>query len=195
MAASHGSIVYSEHASCVLQTGEFVKIQHIKGQGYIFRIVNTCRYDDLPADVQVYWKKDGGRGSNIVTSSGSLQDTFLYLLVSHSAPIVRAQDKGARIFGPPTLPWLFWRRGAWSGTAITWSRRRPRNCLLNRSKSTTATTALRARDKASGSSPTPSRTTRRRTSRPASGTTWPKSTSSSPPRRHDRSPQPKSCTA
>ena len=32
MAASHGSIVYSEHASCVLQTGEFVKIQHIKGQ-------------------------------------------------------------------------------------------------------------------------------------------------------------------
>ena len=38
-------------------------------------------------------------GSNIVTSSGSLQDTFLYLLVSHSAPIVRAQDKGARIFG------------------------------------------------------------------------------------------------
>ena len=24
---------------------------------------------------------------------------FLYLLVSHSAPIVRAQDKGARIFG------------------------------------------------------------------------------------------------
>ena len=38
-------------------------------------------------------------GSNIVTSSGSLQDTFLYLLVSNSAPIVRAQDKGARIFG------------------------------------------------------------------------------------------------
>ena len=37
-------------------------------------------------------------GSNIVTSSGSLQDTFLYLLVSHSAPIVRAQDKGARNF-------------------------------------------------------------------------------------------------
>ena len=35
MAASHGSIVYSPHASCVLQTGEFVKIQHIKGQGYI----------------------------------------------------------------------------------------------------------------------------------------------------------------
>ena len=32
---------------------------------------------------------------------GSLQDTFLYLLVSHSAPIVRAQDKGARIFGGP----------------------------------------------------------------------------------------------
>ena len=54
MAASHGSIVYSPHASCVLQTGEFVKIQRIKGQGYIFRIVNTCRYDDLPADVQVY---------------------------------------------------------------------------------------------------------------------------------------------
>ena len=46
-------------------------------------------------------------GSNIVTPSGSLQDTFLYLLVSNSAPIVRAQDKGARIFGPPTLPWLF----------------------------------------------------------------------------------------
>ena len=40
-------------------------------------------------------------GSNIVIPSGSesLQDTFLYLLVSHSAPIVRAQDKGARIFG------------------------------------------------------------------------------------------------
>ena len=38
-------------------------------------------------------------GSNIVTPSGSLQDTFLYLLVSNSAPIVRAQDKGARIFG------------------------------------------------------------------------------------------------
>ena len=43
------------------------------------------------------------------------EDTFLYLLVSNSAPIVRAQDKGARIFGPPTLPWLFWRGGAWSG--------------------------------------------------------------------------------
>ena len=43
-------------------------------------------------------------GSNIVTSSGSLQDTFLYLLVSHSAPIVRAQDKGARILArPPSL--------------------------------------------------------------------------------------------
>ena len=27
------------------------------------------------------------------------EDTFLYLLVSNSAPIVRAQDKGARIFG------------------------------------------------------------------------------------------------
>ena len=66
MAASHGSIVYSEHASCVLQTGEFVKIQHIKGQSYIFRIVNTCRYDDLPADAQVYWKKDGGRGDYVL---------------------------------------------------------------------------------------------------------------------------------
>ena len=66
MAASHGSIVYSPHASCVLQTGEFVKIQHIKGQGYIFRIVNTCRYDDLPADVQVYWEKDGGRGDYVL---------------------------------------------------------------------------------------------------------------------------------
>ena len=43
------------------------------------------------------------------------EDTFLYLLLSNSAPIVRAQDKGARIFGPPTLPWLFWRGGAWSG--------------------------------------------------------------------------------
>ena len=50
-------------------------------------------------------------GSNIVTSSGSLQDTFLYLLVSHSAPIVRAQDKGARIFGPPALPWFVLARG------------------------------------------------------------------------------------
>ena len=42
----------------------------------------------------------------IVTPSGSLQDsdTSLYLLVSNSVPIVRAQDKGARIFGPPTLP-------------------------------------------------------------------------------------------
>ena len=59
-------------------------------------------------------------GSNIVTSSGSLQDTFLYLLVSNSAPIVRAQDKGARIFGPPTLPWLFWRGGAWSGVPGGW---------------------------------------------------------------------------
>ena len=35
------------------------------------------------------------------------EDTFLYLLLSNSAPIVRAQDKGARIFGPPTLPCLF----------------------------------------------------------------------------------------
>ena len=40
----------------------------------------------------------------IVTPSGSLQDTCLYLLVSHSAPIVRAQDKGARILArPPSL--------------------------------------------------------------------------------------------
>ena len=39
----------------------------------------------------------------------------LLFIVSHSAPIARAQDKGARIFGPPTLPWLFWRGGAWSG--------------------------------------------------------------------------------
>ena len=37
---------------------------------------------------------------------------FLYLLVSHSAPIVRAQDKGARIFGPPTLPWFVFGAGA-----------------------------------------------------------------------------------
>ena len=67
MAARHGSIVYSPHASCVLQTGEFVKIQRLKkGQGYIFRIVNTCRYDDLPADVQVYWEKDGGRGDYVL---------------------------------------------------------------------------------------------------------------------------------
>ena len=50
----------------MLQTGEFVKIQHIKGQSYIFRIVNTCRYDDLPADAQVYWKKDGGRGDYVL---------------------------------------------------------------------------------------------------------------------------------
>ena len=48
---------------------------------------------------------------NIVTPSGSLQDTFLYLLVSNSAPIVRAQDKGGRIFCPPTLLWLFLARG------------------------------------------------------------------------------------
>ena len=34
------------------------------------------------------------------------EDTFLYLL-SSSAPIVRAQDKGARLLPPPTLPWLF----------------------------------------------------------------------------------------
>ena len=36
--------------------------------------------------------------------------------MSYSAPIVRAQDKGARIFGPgpPALPW-FLARGAWSG--------------------------------------------------------------------------------
>ena len=45
------------------------------------------------------------------------ENTFLYLLLSNSAPIVRAQDKGPRTFGPPTLPWLFWRgdRDAWSG--------------------------------------------------------------------------------
>ena len=54
-------------------------------------------------------------GSNIVTSSGSLQDTFLYLLVSNSAPIVRAQDKGARILARPPSLGLFWRGGAWSG--------------------------------------------------------------------------------
>ena len=42
-------------------------------------------------------------GNNIVTPSGSLQDTFLYLLVSNSAQIVRAQDKGARIFGITTV--------------------------------------------------------------------------------------------
>ena len=41
------------------------------------------------------------------------EDTFLYLLLSNSAPIVRAQDKGARTFGPPALPWLFWCGGAW----------------------------------------------------------------------------------
>ena len=45
-----------------------------------------------------------GSNLNIVTPSGSLQDTFLYLLVSNSAPIVRAQDKGARILAlPPSL--------------------------------------------------------------------------------------------
>ena len=72
-------------------------------------VPNLCKADSgLSA---MFWYL----GSNIVTSSGSLQDTFLYLLVSNSAPIVRAQDKGARIFGPPTLPWLFWRGGAWSG--------------------------------------------------------------------------------
>ncbi len=44
--------VYSDsehwHASSVLQTGEFVKIQHLlKGKSYIFRImiVNVSRYD------------------------------------------------------------------------------------------------------------------------------------------------------
>ena len=31
--------------------------------------------------------------------------------MSHSAPIGRAQDKGARIFGPPTLPWFVLARG------------------------------------------------------------------------------------
>ena len=47
---------------------------------------------------------DSDLGSNIVTPSGSLQDTFLYLLVSESAPIMRAQDKGARILAlPPSL--------------------------------------------------------------------------------------------
>ena len=53
--------------------------------------------------------------SNIVTSSGSLQDTFLYLLVSHSAPIARAQGKGARILALPPSLGLLWRGGAWSG--------------------------------------------------------------------------------
>ena len=46
------------------------------------------------------------------------EDTFLYLLLSNSAPIVRAQDKGARILAlPPSLGlfWAFWRGGAWSG--------------------------------------------------------------------------------
>jgi len=42
--------------------------------------------------------------SNIVTLSGSLQDTFLYLLVSNSAPIVRARDKGPRS-GSPAKGW------------------------------------------------------------------------------------------
>ena len=56
-------------------------------------VPNLCKADSgLSA---MFWYL----GSNIVTSSGSLQDTFLYLLVSNSAPIVRAQDKGARIFG------------------------------------------------------------------------------------------------
>ena len=68
--------------------------------------------------VTVVADRSHGSGNIVtVTPSGSLQDTFLYLLVSNSAPIVRAQDKGGRIFGPPTLPWLFWRGGAcqWSG--------------------------------------------------------------------------------
>ena len=43
------------------------------------------------------------------------EDTFLYLLLSNSAPIVRAQDKGARILALPPPLGLFWRRGAWSG--------------------------------------------------------------------------------
>ena len=56
-------------------------------------VPNLCKADSgLSA---MFWYL----GSNIVTSSGSLQDTFLYLLVSNSAPIARAQDKGARIFG------------------------------------------------------------------------------------------------
>ncbi len=50
-------------------------------------------------------------GSNIVTPSGSLQDTFLYLLVSNSAPIVRAQDKGAR---------TFWIGGVGAGAGAIW---------------------------------------------------------------------------
>jgi hypothetical protein len=61
-------------------------------------VPNLCKADSgLSA---MFWYL----GSNIVTSSGSLQDTFLYLLVSNSAPIVRAQDKGARILAlPPSL--------------------------------------------------------------------------------------------
>ena len=60
-------------------------------------------------------------GSNIVTPSGSLQDTFLYLLVSHSAPIVRAQDKGARTFWPARPPLVVLVRGrvARPGTLFT----------------------------------------------------------------------------
>ena len=62
---------------------------------------------------------------NIVTPSGSLQDTFLYLLVSHSAPIVRAQDKGARIWPahPPLVVLARGRvvRGPW-GWRQLWQR-------------------------------------------------------------------------
>ena len=50
------------------------------------------------------WPRDWYLGGNIVTPSGSLQDTFLYLLVSNSAPIVRVQEKGARTLAlPPSL--------------------------------------------------------------------------------------------
>ena len=61
-------------------------------------VPNLCKADSALS--AMFWYL----GSNIVTSSGSLQDTFLYLLASHSAPIVRAQDKGARILAlPPSL--------------------------------------------------------------------------------------------
>ena len=66
----------------------------------------------------------GGYSSNIVTPSGS-PHTFLYLLVSHSAPIVRAQDKGARIWPahPPLVVLARGRvvRGPW-GWRPLWQR-------------------------------------------------------------------------
>ena len=39
--------------------------------------------------------------SSHLVAPSRYEDTFLYLLLSNSAPSVRAQDKGARILAPP----------------------------------------------------------------------------------------------